>query len=46
MEDEVTSCAHCGGEIGEGELLMLGAKKIPGTDLYEELCLGCFEKEG
>jgi hypothetical protein len=42
MSEEVTSCARCGEEILVDEA-MLG-DKIKGSDLYEELCLECFEK--
>jgi hypothetical protein len=41
---EMTTCSGCGVEIPEDEV-MLGSKKIEGTDLYEELCPECFEAE-
>ena len=40
----MTTCSKCGKEIQEDEV-MLSMKKIPGTDLYFELCTGCYEEE-
>lgn len=41
----MTTCSKCGVEINEDEV-MLGKKKIQGTDLYEELCFECYDAEG
>jgi len=41
---EMIVCSKCGEAIPEDEV-MLSMKKIPGTDLYWELCTGCYNNE-
>lgn len=41
----MTSCAECGEELLDESEVMLSEKKVPGTNLYYEICVVCFEEE-